>query len=147
MLLKHLAGGTYSVLFLKYDQRGAGHEGMHPPAVSLNLATHSFLLVVRVKLLSVSGTRGCLWWSALWACPCYISARMYSWVVWQVSFPGQTKLGEIDLGIWPNVCYLPPAHTVYVQSFIQEFFLGGGNVNACKGRICVSVHLLGFCRS
>ena len=31
------------------------------------------------------------------------------------------------------------------QSFIQEFYLGGRNIDTCKGCIHASVHLLGFC--
>ena len=39
--------------------------------------------------------------------------------------------------------------TYYIQGFIQNFFLAwgggwGGNLHACKGCMCVSVHPLGF---
>ena len=41
-----------------------------------------------------------------------------------------------------------PGNTHYeddVEGFIQEFFLGGGNVDTCKGGMHVSVHPPGFC--
>ena len=31
-----------------------------------------------------------------------------------------------------------------MQGFIQDFYLGWGNVDACKGCMRASVHLLGF---
>ena len=34
-----------------------------------------------------------------------------------------------------------------VQDFIQDFFLGVGNVDACNGHMHVSIHPIGFSRN
>ena len=49
VLLKHLAGVTHCVLFLKYDQRDKAYRNASSSCLT---ELGNFLLVVRVKLLS-----------------------------------------------------------------------------------------------